>query len=58
MMKQEVQKSLVIEPIFAGTNSLMRPKRQIERLLLKPRETAKALSIYERTLYTLTKRGD
>jgi len=49
---------LVIEPIFEGTDSLMRPKRQVERLLLTPRETAKALSICERTLYTLTKRGE
>ena len=57
-MEQEAQKPLVIEPIFEGTDSLMRPKRQIERLLLKPRETAKALSICERTLYALTKRGE
>ena len=34
-----------------------RPKESI-RLLLSPRETAKALGICEKTLYTMTKNGE
>lgn len=33
-------------------------KPVIEPLLLSPREAAKALSICEKTLYTLTKKGE
>jgi len=47
-----------IEPIFVGTDGLTRRERQVERLLLTPREAAAALGICERTLYTLTKRGE
>lgn len=39
-------------------DSLTTRKHHIERLLLTPRETAQAMNICERTLYTLTKRGD
>lgn len=32
--------------------------KSVERMLISPREAAKTLSICERTLYALTKRGD
>ncbi|HUU20840.1 MAG TPA: helix-turn-helix domain-containing protein [Sedimentisphaerales bacterium] len=58
-MSENVQNALVrIEPIFVGTDGLTRRKRQVDRLLLTPRETAATLGICERTLYTLTKQGE
>jgi len=58
-MSKNAHNTLVrIEPIFVGTDGLTRRKRQVERLLLTPRETAAALGICERTLYALTKRGE
>ena len=39
-------------------NSLTRQQYTFERLLLTPREAAKTLGICERTLYSLTKRGE
>ena len=39
-------------------NGLTRQKRQVEHLLLTPREAAESLGICERTLYGLTKQGE
>jgi len=58
MIDNAQNNTLVIEPIFEGTDSLMKPKRQIEKLLLTPKETAKALSICQKTVYNLTKMGE
>jgi len=57
-MSRNPEDMLIIDPVFEGTDSLIRPKRQIERLLLKPREAAQALSLCEKSLYNLTKRSE
>lgn len=44
---------LEVQPKF-----VMVQKQRIERLLLTPKETAAALGICERTLYTLTKQNE